>query len=210
MTPGSRARWIGYALAAALTGAAMLAVREPGNDDTVLPVVRVPARVALTTAKTGPNGGTTAGPNSADGAAPVLAQPTPRVATAPLADPFAVIADGAPPDATNNATTAKPAAPDPVAPPPAAPPLPFVYLGSWKEQGKTHLYLQRAQQLYKVSGPGALDADYAVQAIDGQRVTLKYLPLGTLQDLRRDAPPATNQAAAAADPNTDGEPQAGN
>lgn len=96
-----------------------------------------------------------------------------------------------------------------------APPVPYSVLGKWTAAGRTVVYLKRGEQSITVDAPGPLDAQYAVQAIDEHRLTLKYLPLGVLQQLDLDAPaarsapaqarPAVAAAAAPAAPAADSE-----
>ena len=195
----SGARWLAYGLAAAFTAAAMVWVNEGDEADTVLP----------TSARTAATSTSTTTTDTRDSAAPLqLSTVIARPGEPPLADPFAA-STGITAEQAAQAAVQRAAPPAPRAP--MAPALPFSFLGRWKEQGKSFVFLQRGDRSYKIDGPGALDADYAVQSIDEQQVTLKYLPLGTVQDIRLDAPTRAPQrsAARAAEPNAD-EPQVGN
>ena len=55
----------------------------------------------------------------------------------------------------------------------ALPPLPFRYIGSWTQAGRTTAMLQRGDALVTVFRPGPLDAQYRVVAIDGERVLIE-------------------------------------
>jgi len=80
---------------------------------------------------------------------------------------------------------ASPQAAAPAAPP--APPLPFTFIGSWSAGRTTVVYLRRDDRPYTIKGPGRIDADYAVVAIERDRMTLKYLPTGALSHLKLEA-----------------------
>jgi hypothetical protein len=82
---------------------------------------------------------------------------------------------------------------------PQAPPVPFRYLGKWTEGGRTTVLLMREGRSIAITATGRLDDQYAVQAIDEDRVVLQYLPSGATQVVPFDAPP-TNKAQAVAPP----------
>jgi hypothetical protein len=93
-------------------------------------------------------------------------------------------------DAAPRVAPAAMPAPAPVAAASARPPaMPYSYVGSWRERDRLHLYLRRGDVTYSIQGPGPLGDDYAVVAADEDRVSLRYLPLGSVQVLRRVAPP---------------------
>jgi hypothetical protein len=184
VTPSARVRWTAYALAAALTLAALVWVDRRDSIDVVRPV----ARSAAAEGGRGDAGSTAASPTA-------LSVAQPRIAAAPIADPFAVPDEAGGGAREAAAARAARAAPAPT-PRPVAPALPFSYVGTWKEQGRSYVFLQRGGKSYRIEGPGRLDDDYAVQAVDERRVSLKYLPLGAVQELRLDVPPTEQRAAA--------------
>ena len=171
MTVPPYARWSAYGLAAVLTLASVAWVGGDENAGVVQPSTRTAAA------------GAAAGKTRPDAGALRLASPAARQAVEPGADPFALLEDGPDDGAAAVARKAIPVAPA-VA---TAPPLPFTYLGSWKEHGKTFVFVRRDDRAYKIEGPGPLDAEYAVRSVDEHRISLKYLPLGIVQELRLDA-----------------------
>lgn len=197
MTVAPSARWGAYALAALLTLAAALWVGD--GDDAAVVVQPTPRSAMATTAAS-------AGPAPAEAGSLRLALPTARRAQGATADPFAVLG-GAPDDGAAAGVAAR----APASAPPAAlaPPLPFVYLGSWKEHGKTLIFVQRDERAYKIDGPGPLDAEYSVRSVDGDRISLIYQPLGIVQELHLDAPAAARPVAAAPPVQSSPEPEAG-
>ena len=184
MNVPASARWIAYALAAVLTLAAAVWV---GDDDAAL-VVQPSTRSSVS--RPPPTGGKQA----IEPAVPGLALLAARNAQGATADPFAVLTPA--PDESLVAVAAAQAQ-APVQSAPTAPPLPFVYLGSWKEQGRTSIFVQRDDRSYKIDGPGPLDSEYAVRSIGEGGVSLTYLPLGIVQELRLDAPAVARAAAPA-------------
>lgn len=184
MTLTARQRWLLYLLAAVATGLAMLGGDGDPADDVVLPVVRGPQA---------PGGDNEAAlPAAATRGAATLLALRPRAVEAPLADPFASTLPGVPAEAA--AAAARAAALPAAAAAPALPALPFAYLGRWREQGRNWVFVARDGHTHRIGGPGPLDADYAVQAIDEQRIELVYLPLGLVQTLRLDQPAAVAAA----------------
>jgi hypothetical protein len=188
------ARWSAYALAAVLTLAAAIWV---GDDDAAL-VVQPSTRSSEPRS--------TGGRQAVEPAAPGLALLAARNAQGATADPFAVL-DPVPEETIAAGAGARAQA---LAPPAAsAPPLPFVYLGRWKEQGRTSVFVQRDDRSYKIDGPGPLDSEYAVRSIGDDRISLTYLPLGTVQELRLDAPAVARAAGPAPIAQASAEPDPG-
>jgi hypothetical protein len=199
MTLTPRQRWAAYAVAGALTAAAMLAVDQ--RAEPAATVVQAVPRAAAAAA---------GGARQTLSSSPLL--PTSltldrRVSAAPQSDPFAPL--GAETAATAAAAAAAASAAAGPPPAPVAPPLPFSYLGRWQEQGRSAVFLWRGDRSVKVLGPGPLDADYAVERLEPRRLLLRYLPLNQLQELSFDAPPpapAQQTPAPAAGPPADGTP----
>lgn len=187
MSSSARLRWIGYAVAAVLTIAAMGWVGQGDESDgVVLPSARM--------ATPGPSRPAAEAPDpAAQRLAATVPLLRPRQESDPLADPF-----DAAQEVAAAAAPARPvqAEPQPVAPP-SAPPLPFSYVGRWTEHGKTTIYLLRKDRPVAVLDVGRLDDEYSVQSIDEQGMVFKYAPVGTLQGLRFDAPPPVVASAAA-------------
>ena len=193
-----RQRWAAYAVAGALTAAAMLAVDRRPEAAAVVQAVARPAAAA--------GGGRQSPPSPLPLPLPAPLTLDRRVPAAPQSDPFAPLG------AETMAAAAAAAAARPAAgPPPAplAPPLPFSYLGRWQEQGRSAVFLWRGDRSFKVLGAGPLDADYAVERLGPRHVVLRYLPLNELQQLSFDAPPpapAPQASAPGAAPPADGTP----
>jgi hypothetical protein len=181
------ARWSAYGLAAVLTLAAIAWV----GDDQTAAVVQPSSRTAA------------AGKARAGEGPQRLLSPAARQAEEPAGDPFAVIADGGDESARVAVRRALPEA----APAATAPALPFTYLGSWKENGKTVVFVRRDDRSYKIEGPGPLDPEYAVRSVDERRISLKYLPLGIVQELRLDASEPVASAVAAVPVQNSPEPE---
>jgi hypothetical protein len=181
-------RWIGYAAAAVATAMAMAWV---DHDDTVVqPVSRSPIRT--------PSAGLRAPTMESSQRPAPVAILHPRSLAEPVADPFESLPVAAAKSSIAAAPVRAPAEPSLGA---AAPPLPFSYVGRWKENGRTTLYLQRDDKPIAVRGPGRIDAEYSVQSIDERGVVFTYMPLGTVQALRFDGaspavPPGSTTAAA--------------
>jgi hypothetical protein len=85
-----------------------------------------------------------------------------------------------------------------VASQPEPPPLPFTFMGMVSEQGQAKIVLRRGGRVYKVTGPGPLDEQYSVEAIQEGLMLIRYLPMGVQQVLelsaRQEAPPAAPAA----------------
>lgn len=181
----ARQRWLLYLLAAVATGLAMLAGDGRPVDDVVLPVVRG-AQAPGGAAPGAPAAGSEAALPAPDAGGATTLLLRPRTIEAPLSDPFATSLPAMPMAEAAAAAARAAATPAPA----AAPALPFAYLGRWREQGRNWVFVARDGQTHRIGGPGPLDADYAVQAIDEQRIELVYLPLGMVQTLRLDQPAA--------------------
>src|SRR5688572_15789295 len=94
------------------------------------------------------------GANAADLFAPPPAPPPPRVEVAAAAPPA-----------------------------PQAPPLPYRYDGSGVWQGKPIVFLKRGDKSFMVSAGDTLEGTYAVEALERDRLVLRYLPLAIRQVL---------------------------
>lgn len=70
-----------------------------------------------------------------------------------------------------------------VAPAPSAPPLPFTVMGSMNDGGQTRYFLRNADQSFVVQVGDTLLDQYRVEAIEGNRLVLRYLPMNQLQSL---------------------------
>ena len=187
MKTSSGMRWAAYAIAAALTAAAMWHVDHRGDDnaDAVQPVRPAQRGLALTVAGTRPAAG-------ADALA-ILKQRL-DAAISGGADPFSdspsVAAAPILPAASQPAAAAAPAE----APPPA---VPFTYVGRWQEQGRTVVFLRAGDRVVTVNGPGLLEGNYVVETIARDGLTLK-MPDGHTQVLSFDAPASVAAAPAGA------------
>jgi hypothetical protein len=82
-------------------------------------------------------------------------------------------------------------------PPPQAPPVAFTYGGKLAKEGAIIAVLMRQDREHIVQAGDTLDGIYRIEAIDDERVVLKYLPLGTRQTLSFGAPGAPVSAKAA-------------
>ena len=96
-----------------------------------------------------------------------------RGAAAPQADLFARRSFA--PARTRPAAAAAPA--------PSAPPLPFRYIGQLIEDGRLEIILLRGSEHLTVAEPGALDAEYRVDALSESSIAFTYLPLKSKQTL---------------------------
>jgi hypothetical protein len=76
-----------------------------------------------------------------------------------------------------------PPAPPPPPPPPRAPKLPFTFLGRMVEQGKTVVFLNRAQETFTVSAGESFAGTYRVEEIGADTIVLIYLPLKERQSI---------------------------
>jgi hypothetical protein len=73
-------------------------------------------------------------------------------------------------------------APEP-APAPVAPPLPFAFVGRWLEKGETIVVLSKESQNYIVRAGEKLDGTYVLEAVESDKLIIRYLPLDTAQVL---------------------------
>jgi hypothetical protein len=95
----------------------------------------------------------------------------------PLADPFAVPRPAPAAHRPHRPHAAVLARAAPAAP--VAPPLPYRYLGSFAEGGRSAVYLARGDE-HLLAEPGALlDGAWRVEAVTPVAVTLLHVPLGT-------------------------------
>ncbi|WP_326535536.1 hypothetical protein [Pseudorhodoferax sp.] len=188
MALSTRQRWMLYALAGLLTGAAMLAVpqEEDVANAVVAPAVR-PARQAAPAA----------GPQTA---LALPQRPYGGAGRSPFGEPAAMTAAAAA-AAAANAPALVPAAPPA---PPATTAPPFAFLGRWTEHGVTTVFLSHgARQLAAVAGR-PLTPDYLVEHIGERELRLVHVPTGTRHALalvagRSAAAAAPGPAPAAAD-----------
>lgn len=68
---------------------------------------------------------------------------------------------------------------------PSAPSLPFVYIGSMREdENKYSVFLERQGRTYIVSAGDTIDVNYRVEAITPPIMTLIYLPLDEKQTVQ--------------------------
>jgi hypothetical protein len=218
MKISAKARWSLYAIAAVLTVAAMWLV-NPREADIVMPSSgSSPTRQVTRSAKPAKSA------RSAQAADDVRAAPA-NDAIAQLkqqikaaighggVDPFR---DGPTAEELEAAAAAQAAAvaaqvvaaaqrqrAEVAAPPPPPPPPPFRYLGHWKEQGRTLVFLQSGDRVVAIDRPGPLDGSpWRVVALGDDLVTLQ-MPKGPKHTLSFEAPgngapaPAAVPAAAA-------------
>lgn len=68
-------------------------------------------------------------------------------------------------------------------PAPTAPPLPFTVIGSMNEGGHSKYFLRYAERSFVIQVGDTLLEQYRVEAIDGSKLMLRYLPLDQLQSL---------------------------
>lgn len=101
----------------------------------------------------------------------------------PLSDLFAspAWARKAPPAVPTVAEGSRVASAEPS--PPTAPPLPFTVIGSMNEGGHPKYFLRYAEQNFVVQIGDTLLEQYRVEAIEGSKLMLRYLPLDQLQSL---------------------------
>jgi hypothetical protein len=92
--------------------------------------------------------------------------------------------------------------------PPQAPPLPFVYAGKLAIGASMIAVLTRQERSYFVRPGDTLEGTYRVEALDGQRIVLKHLPLGIEQTLLFTTSDAAASAARASGAQASGAPPA--
>jgi hypothetical protein len=68
-------------------------------------------------------------------------------------------------------------------PPPTAPPLPFVFMGRMSDGGQQTYFLRHGDQSIVAQVGDTLLNQYRVEALDGNKLVLRYLPLNQLQSL---------------------------
>jgi len=90
----------------------------------------------------------------------------------------------APPKAVVKREVAPPPPPPPV---PRAPPLPFRVLGRYIEAGKPSVFMQFNDSTVVASAGAMIGADYRVESVTDEAVTLTYLPLDERQVLTIDS-----------------------
>ncbi|MDY0746941.1 hypothetical protein SNE35_20680 [Paucibacter sp. R3-3] len=76
----------------------------------------------------------------------------------------------------------------------SAEPFPFRVLGRVAEGSVATVYLFGNGRIWKITAPGPLDADYAVDAIDDQHLLLRHLHLNISKTLELAPPPAASVA----------------
>lgn len=157
MTPTPRQRWIvlGGLLLATLLAGMMIEEEAADEPEPRRPRSERPALPAAAAAASAP--------------AAVAALPT-KAEAAPLPDPFR----------THSWYIAPP--PPPPAPP-VAPPLPFKYLGKVIDGDEIRVFLAHQGRHLIVRQGDKLDGKYVVEAIDGNRMRIRYLPLNEEQVL---------------------------
>jgi len=72
--------------------------------------------------------------------------------------------------------------------PPSAPALPFVYLGRYAEAGETTFFLVKGDRVLTVRKGDLIEGHYRVDGLDGTKLNLTYVPLGTKQQLDTGTP----------------------
>jgi hypothetical protein len=80
--------------------------------------------------------------------------------------------------------------------PASVPDAGYAFIGKWSDGGKTFVYLQRGPHTLRVSAPGPLDAQYAVQSMDAHQLVLVHQGQGTRRVINLDAEPQTASARA--------------
>jgi hypothetical protein len=74
-------------------------------------------------------------------------------------------------------------------PPPEAPALPFTFMGQFESPGeKTVYYLVEGDKLHAVTQGETINGTYRVEAVDGSRMDILYLPLAIVQTLAVGSP----------------------
>jgi len=162
--------------AAVLVLCASVGLFAAGGDDTAQPA---PSKVAAATRET-PPGAPAAAPeslridllNRAGQAVPQRDAFTPRGWRTPTPPPAPQV----------------PAAVEPP-PPPEAPALPFTFMGQFESPGeKTVYYLVEGDKLHAVTQGETINGTHRIEAIDGNRMDILYLPLAIVQTLAVGAP----------------------
>ncbi len=99
-----------------------------------------------------------------------LERPAPA---APQTDPFARLSFARP---APQAAGAEPSRP-------VAPPLPFRYIGTLTQDGKTEVFVMRGDDIISIAPGQKIDAEYRVDGITESSISMTYLPLKTRQAL---------------------------
>lgn len=94
------------------------------------------------------------------------------------------LASWAPPKAVVKREAAPPPPPPPA---PRAPPLPFRVLGRYVEGGKPSVFMQFNDGTVVATAGATIGADYRVESVTDEAVTLTYLPLDERQVLTIDS-----------------------
>ena len=100
------------------------------------------------------------------------------VSDAPVADLFAGSSWYVPPPPP------PPPPPPGPPPPPSAPPLPYIYMGSYVQEGEPTVYfLVKADRVYNVKIGDTLDDIYSIDAVSNGTMAITYKPLNIQQTL---------------------------
>jgi len=75
------------------------------------------------------------------------------------------------------------AQPPPPPPPPQAPPLPFTYLGTMQDGGRTTVFLAQGARSHLVAPGDTIDARWRLDAVTERALLITYVPLGIQQTL---------------------------
>jgi len=166
-----RRRWI---VLAALLGLTLAAVDKVGRSgapqrEAVEPIARSQQHVSEMPSQ-GAQRGSLPDVEIHKLGARVHAAPAGNLFTAPLRE------QSAKPEMRSQSRRAVRAAPQP-------PPLPYVYLGKLIQEDETVVFLSRQDQNYIVRSGERLEDLYRVEAIEEDRLVVKYLPLGIRQTL---------------------------
>ena len=87
---------------------------------------------------------------------------------------------------------APPPSPSPPPPPPSppaapaepgAPPLPFAFMGKMVEEDRLTVFLVKEDRVFMASEGDVIDGTYKLEKIEAEQLTLRYLPLETVQTL---------------------------
>lgn len=66
---------------------------------------------------------------------------------------------------------------------PSAPPLPFTFMGKMVEADRLTVFLVKQERVYMASEGDVIDDTYQLEKIEPGQLTLRYLPLKTVQTL---------------------------
>ena len=100
-----------------------------------------------------------------------------RDAGATVRDPFAIPEPKIRKTGRANATASAPA------PAPVAPPMPFTYMGRLHSGPDTNVFLTQGDRSLIVHEGDIIDANYRVERVSDNEITLVYLPLGERQKI---------------------------